>query len=315
LHMRILSRSFVPFVGVLLVALALLVGQPRLSYAQESDTPVEPAAETPGPEPTPPDRPTPGPDPTDPPPDPTDPPPDPTAPPPDPTDPPPDPTTPPPPPTSPPGGGGDDDDDDPGLDLAIVKQVSSTEVNVGDVIEYVLTVTHAEGDGWADDVVIEDTLPSSVEVIDATTSWGTLTINGNTVRVEIDQLFPGDVVTVRIQARVLSIPTAENNRNDASVSTISEERTLANNRASVVIGGTSGDDDDTTATPTAQPEASPEVEPTPIEPLPTSVPDDIPPPSTLPDTGDSGGMPLLPMAGLVLLAIGGTAFMMRRRRS
>jgi uncharacterized repeat protein (TIGR01451 family) len=304
---------------VLLVALALLVGQPHLLSAQNSDTPVEPAAETPGPEPTPPDRPTPGPDPTDPPPDPTEPPPDPTSPPPDPTSPPPDPTSPPPPPTSPPGGGGGDDDPD--LDLAIIKQVSSSEVNVGDEIEYVLTITHAEGDAWADDVVIEDTLPSSVELLGATTSWGDLEFSGNSVRVEIDQLFPGDVVTVRIQARVLSIPTAANNRNDASVSTISEERTLANNRASVVIGGVSGDGDDPTSTPTAQPDTTATAlsEPTPVEVLTTPEPEgDIGPPATLPETGDGdgGGMPLLPLAGLVLLAIGGTAFMfmMRRRR-
>jgi fimbrial isopeptide formation D2 family protein/LPXTG-motif cell wall-anchored protein len=314
---------------VLLIALALLAGQPHLLSAQNSDTPVEPAAETPGPEPTPPERPTPGPDPTDPPPDPTDPPPDPT-------DPPPAPTEPPPAPTSTPGGGGggggggDDDDDDPGLDLSITKQVSSNEVRVGDVIEYVLTVTHAEGDGWADDVVIEDTLPSSVQVINATTSWGTLTINGNTVRVEIDRLFPGDVVTVRIQARVLSIPTAENNRNNARVTTSSEEKTRENNRASVVIGGVTGDDDDSTATPTAQlegtttvpvtpsaqPTASPEAAPTPVEPLPGSAPgDESPPPATLPETGAGSGPPLLPIGGLVLLAIGGTALMMRRRRA
>ncbi len=304
MHMRILSRSSLPFVGGVLVALALLVGLPHLLSAQNSDTPmpVEPAAETPGPEPTPPDRPTPGPDPTDPPP--------------DPTSPPPDPTDPPPPPTNPPGGGGGDDDPD--LDLAIIKQVSSSEVNVGDEIEYVLTITHAEGDAWADDVVIEDTLPSSVELLDATTSWGDLEYSGNSVRVEIDQLFPGDVITVRIQARVLSIPTAANNRNDASVSTRNEERTLANNRASVVIGGVSSDGDDPTSTPTAPPDATPEVAPTPVEVLATPEPEDESvPPATLPETSDDGGMPLLPLAGLVLLAMGGAVFMfmMRRRRA
>jgi LPXTG-motif cell wall-anchored protein/uncharacterized repeat protein (TIGR01451 family) len=195
--------------------------------------------------------------------------------------------------------------------------VSSSEVNVGDEIEYVLTITHAEGDAWADDVVIEDTLPASVELIDATTSWGTLSTSGNTVRVEIDQLFPGDVVTVRIQARVLSIPTDTDNRNDASVSTISDERTLSNNRASVVIGGVSGGDgDDPTATPTAQPAGTPEVAPTPVDSLPTPGPEeDVPPPTTLPETGAGDGLPLLLAAGLALLGVGFVTFIVRRRRA
>jgi uncharacterized repeat protein (TIGR01451 family)/LPXTG-motif cell wall-anchored protein len=290
--------------GVLLAGLALLAFQPHFSYALEPDTPVEPAAQTPGPEPTPPDRPTPGPDPTDPPPDPTDPPPDPTSPPPDPTDPPPN-------PTSPPSGGGGDDDD-PSLDLALDKQVSSSTVNVGDTIEYVLTITHAEGDGWADDVVIEDTLPSSVELIGATTSWGELSTSGNTVRVEIDQLFPGDVVTVRIQARVLSIPTSGTDRNDASVSTISEETTLANNRDSVVIGG-GGEDDSPNATPTAQP---PVVEATPEPIVTTPEPEEEPaPPAVLPETGTGSGILLLVVIGLGALGTGLVARIVRRRNA
>jgi LPXTG-motif cell wall-anchored protein/uncharacterized repeat protein (TIGR01451 family) len=195
--------------------------------------------------------------------------------------------------------------------------VSSGEVSVGQQIEYVLTITHAEGDGIADDVVIEDTLPASVELIGATTSWGELSTSGNTVRVEIDRLFPGDVVTVRIQARVLSAPTSANNRNSASVSTVSDELTLDNNRDSVVISG-GGEESSPTPTPTAPADATPPADAMPtasVEALPTPADAEAEtPPATLPETGAGGGMLLLLAAGFVAVAAGfGVAFMRRRR--
>jgi hypothetical protein len=225
----------------------------------------------------------------------------------------------PPDPTEPPEPTDDGDDGEgPRIDLELVKEVSVSNPVVGQQIEFVLTITHREGGGWADDVVIEDTLPPFLELIGAETSWGELTTEGNTVRVFIDRLFPGDVVVVRIYARVLSEVAPPDNVNTATVTTPTNETTTENNTDSVALlvrppGGPN--EEDPTPSPQA-PEVVPTatatadvVQPTPVQPTPVPPTPTPAPPVVLPETGSgssAGYMPILPIAlgiGLILLGL------------
>jgi hypothetical protein len=170
-------------------------------------------------------------------------------------------------------------------------------------------------------VVIEDTLPPFLELLGAETSWGELTIDGNTVRVFIDQLFPGDVVVVRIYARVLSDVAPPDNVNTATVTTPTNETTTENNTDSVTLlvrlpGGGSDDEEPTQppqeVVPTSPPEATPDVpQPTPVPATPTP-----PPPAVLPETGagsSTSALPVVPVALAIGMILLGLAVMLTRR--
>lgn len=214
-----------------------------------------------------------------------------------------------------------DDGEGPRIDLELVKNVNESNPLVNQEIEFVLTITHREGSGWADDVVIEDTLPPFLELLGAETSWGELTIDGNTVRVFIDQLFPGDVVVVRIYARVLSDVAPPDNVNTATVTTPTNETTTENNTDSVTLlvrlpGGGSDDEEPTQppqeVVPTSPPEATPDVpQPTPVPATPTP-----PPPAVLPETGagsSTSALPVVPVALAIGMIVLGLAVMLTRR--
>jgi fimbrial isopeptide formation D2 family protein len=234
------KKATLLLIGVSLALLSTLFSQIPVIYANE------PAALTPSPQPQ---------EPTDPPSEPTDPPTEPTDPPTEPTNPPTEPTDPPAEPTDT-GGGGGGGEPDRSVDLAIDKQVDPPTVQVGDIVTFVLVVTHAAGGGRADDVVIEDTLPDFLELLEAGTSWGDVTTSGNTVQVTIDRLFPGDVVTVTIRARVLREVGSPENRNVASVIAANREGNTENNTDIALIlfprsDGGDGDDDESTPLPTS----------------------------------------------------------------
>jgi hypothetical protein len=219
-------------------------------------------------------------------------------------------------------GGNGDDGEGPRIDLELVKEVNDDNPAINQQIEFVLTITHREGGGWADDVVIEDTLPPFLALIGAETSWGDLTTSGNTVRVTIDQLFPGDVVVVRIYARVLSEVAPPDNINTATVTTITREVTTGNNtdNATLVVRQPSGGSDDEEPTPLPQepevvPTSTPETpQPTPVPPTPTPAP-----PVVLPETGaasSADSMPVLPVAlGIGMILLGLAAMLARRYQS
>ncbi len=255
--MSTLTRNLLLLITGISLTTLTVCSQPRLAFANDPGLVEEPAALTPTDQPP---RPTDRPEPTDEPP--TPPPPRETPDDPEPTDEPeptdqpeptdepeptdqPEPTDEPEPtgqptnrpqPTTPPDDDDDDDDDDgAGVGLEISKQIQSSSVAVGDEIEFVITVAHSDGDREANNVVIEDTLPGFLSLVDATTSWGQLDTSGNSVIVRIATLFPGDTVTVRITARVTSLAQPPDNRNTATVSSDAEEDDLSNNRATVSI--------------------------------------------------------------------------------
>jgi uncharacterized repeat protein (TIGR01451 family)/LPXTG-motif cell wall-anchored protein len=120
------------------------------------------------------------------------------------------------------------------VDLAISKSVSPSKANVGAAVVYTLSVTNLGG-STATDAVVEDTLPAIVAPVSAATTKGTASVSGQTVRVTIGTVAPGETVTITVQAKVVKQPTASNNLNLATVASSSPDGNLANNKASVPL--------------------------------------------------------------------------------
>lgn len=122
----------------------------------------------------------------------------------------------------------------PGPDPAVTKSVNPPSAIVGQTVVYTIQVTNLGG-APATGVVVEDTLPSFLSIVDATATRGTVTTSGQTVRVEIGDLAPGETVEVRISARVTAPSAAPNNVNLAVVTSTSPDTNPDNNRASVPL--------------------------------------------------------------------------------
>lgn len=153
---------------------------------------------------------------------------------------------------------------DPEIDLSIRKEVSPGVAAPGERVTFVLRVL-CTGHGQADNVLISDSLPPGLTLVEATTSWGTLTTNGNSVRVSIPVLYAGDQVTVWIVAQVdAGVQGSLVNR--AEVTSTTEESNLTNNAASATLI-------------ILQPTVTPTRVPT-VDPLPATLPSTGQPPSS-----------------------------------
>lgn len=158
-------------------------------------------------------------------------------------------------------------------DPAVSKSVNPQVAVVGDTVTYTIVATNIGG-SVATGVVVEDTLPSILAVGEVTADRGEVTVSGNTVRVVIGDLAPGETVTIRISAQLIAAPVPPNNANLAVISSESPDADLNNNQASVTLSG--------------------------------------PPPVTLPSTS-AAGTGLLPVLATVLgLALIGASLLMRR---
>jgi hypothetical protein len=71
---------------------------------------------------------------------------------------------------------------------------------VGSVVEFAFLIINERG--MAREVAATTHLPSFLEPVQATTTWGTMTVEGQTIITSIGDLHEGDTVTVRIRARV-----------------------------------------------------------------------------------------------------------------
>jgi hypothetical protein len=92
-----------------------------------------------------------------------------------------------------------------------------------------------QGGAPAADVVVEDTLPTFLALVDASASRGEVTTADRTVRVTVGTLAPGETVEVRVNARLTAAAVAPNNRNLAVVSSSSPDANTGNNQASVAL--------------------------------------------------------------------------------
>lgn len=193
-------------------------------------------------------------------------------------------------------------------DPQITKTAGTGAVNVGDIVTFRLTVRN-QGDAPGRDVEVEDSLPSFLQLVNATTEGGTLTTSGNTVRVSLGTLEPWATVNITIEARVLALPVPPPAcANVATLTTSSPSDDPSNNSACAPL---------TFQNPTVTPTVSPTISPTLLATVSPSVVATLAPtqiPVTLPRTGDSGGWGggnlLLALLGVALLV---SSFFVRRR--
>jgi uncharacterized repeat protein (TIGR01451 family)/LPXTG-motif cell wall-anchored protein len=167
-------------------------------------------------------------------------------------------------------------------DPAITKSASVAEARVGDEVTFILSVTN-KGDATAHDVVVTDSLPDYLDVLEVSASRGEVATNGRTVTVTIGAVEPDEQITIRIRARVNEQAQPPGGRNGATLTTSSPGDDPSNNFSEVSFGIVA---QPTAVVPTEQPTPTPE------------------PPRELPRTGDSGGSPNLALVALGLLAVG-----------
>jgi uncharacterized repeat protein (TIGR01451 family) len=87
------------------------------------------------------------------------------------------------------------------IDLVITKRADRTEAQPGQEATFVIEAIN-RGERAAVDVVITDVLSEYLEVVQVTTSQGTVTITGQKVKVDVGVLGPGFVVEILIQVRL-----------------------------------------------------------------------------------------------------------------
>jgi uncharacterized repeat protein (TIGR01451 family) len=276
--MRTIIRATAFFIGILLITVALTpAGQGPVRAAPMAEitgTPTEPAPPTAVPTNTtvPPGQPTNTPVPGQ-------------------------PTTTPEPPFRPTTTPPDDRDDGDPPEVEISKSVDQREAKVGDLIGFTIRVTNSGGEA-ARDVVVSDTLPDYFDLLDATTSRGSVAVNGRTITVNIGALDPDEMITIRIRAYV-NVSAPMEGSNTGTVTTSSSGDDPGNNISTVTI---------TIQTPPATPTLPPATltPPTPTSP-PVAVvsPRPAAPPARLPPTGDGPASAswLLVMIGLCSIVI------------
>lgn len=85
--------------------------------------------------------------------------------------------------------------------LSITKEVDNPRPQPGATVVFTIRVQNI-GDVPATNVVVQDNVPGTFEILDAGASTGTVTVQGQTVRVQIAQLDPGATVVITIRVRL-----------------------------------------------------------------------------------------------------------------
>ena len=89
----------------------------------------------------------------------------------------------------------------PAPDLIIEKRADPVETYPGGTVTFVIAVTN-RGDVAAVDVVVTDTLNEYLEILGVMTGQGTVSISGQTVRVDLGVVGPGFTAEIIIRVRV-----------------------------------------------------------------------------------------------------------------
>lgn len=122
------------------------------------------------------------------------------------------------------------------LDLFVVKTVSDATADVGQIIEYTVAIGNA-GPSTAQDVIVEDILPSGLDFVASNASTGIYDDNAGLWYL-LSDLATNDFQALTIQARIVSSIDANAYENTASVSSYlpaNADIDLTNNTASVDI--------------------------------------------------------------------------------
>lgn len=179
-------------------------------------------------------------------------------------------------------------------DPLIIKTVDRVEACAEDLLEFTITVTN-QGAVTAKDIIVTDTLPDFLDIIEVTTTRGVVEVAGQTVIVSIGSVAPGEVITIHIRARVDELTQPQASRNSATLTTSSSGDDPTNNTATVEFS----------------------IPPSCINPILQLVdpPQLVPPPQHLPNTGndteESGSLTSLLLLSLLVIAAG----VLLRRRS
>lgn len=117
-------------------------------------------------------------------------------------------------------------------DLAVLKTVAATPVEVNETIVFTVTVTN-NGPTGADLVTLEDTLPAGVNFVSATPDQGTCLVTGQTLACDLGTVASGDAVVVLVQA---SSATPGDYVNTVTVASTALDPDPNNNTSSVAFG-------------------------------------------------------------------------------
>jgi uncharacterized repeat protein (TIGR01451 family) len=117
---------------------------------------------------------------------------------------------------------------------ALTKSVRPDQAQIGDTLDFALTVTN-HGDKTADDVVVTDPLPDFLDVIDVTTDRGAVAVDGRTVTVSIGSIAPGEVISIHIRAQVNGQAQPPGGTNTARLTTSSDSNDTSDDTASASV--------------------------------------------------------------------------------
>ncbi|HEY1016541.1 MAG TPA: isopeptide-forming domain-containing fimbrial protein [Herpetosiphonaceae bacterium] len=174
------------------------------------------------------------------------------------------------------------------------KSVSTNNPNPGQQFTFTIQVANNQGVEQPD-VVIEDQIADILEIVSVTSTKGTVTVNGQNVRVDVGTLQPGETVTVTITVRV--------------------RQTVPNGTTTVNVARVTMPPPGPAGTPGPGTPSVPPIVTTASNPVAIAVGTAGGPPSGLPNTGASGesnGL-LLALGGLLVL-IGAALLVAQRRR-
>ena len=136
---------------------------------------------------------------------------------------------------------------------ALTKSVSPDEAQIGDTVDFALTVSN-HGDKTAEDVVVTDPLPDFLDVLDAGADRGAVAVDGRTVTVSIGSVAPGEVITIHIRARVNAQAQPPGGTNTAWLTTSNDSNDTSDDSASASVTIAQGLVLAATPSPTAPPE-------------------------------------------------------------
>jgi uncharacterized repeat protein (TIGR01451 family) len=117
---------------------------------------------------------------------------------------------------------------------ALTKSVSPDQAQIGDTLNFVLTVTN-HGDRTADDVVVTDPLPDFLDVLDAGADRGDVAVDGRTVTVKIGAVAPGEVISIHIHAQVNAQAQPPGGTNTARLTTSNDSNDTSDDTASASV--------------------------------------------------------------------------------
>lgn len=85
--------------------------------------------------------------------------------------------------------------------LSVTKEVDTPRPQPGATVVFTIRVQNI-GDVPATNILVQDNVPGTFEILDAGASTGSVTVQGQTVRVQIAQIDPGATVIITIRARL-----------------------------------------------------------------------------------------------------------------